>query len=387
MEVESKESLQFEILKNDGTIPTMKKLIDLKNIFARQLPKMPKEYIVRLIFDSKHESIVIKDNEDKIFGGVCYCIFNSVQLAEIVFLAIMSDRQIKGYGTKLMNHLKATMQARGISFLMTCADNLAIGYFKKQGFHKDILMPRELWKGYLKDYEGSTLMECLLDPEIDYINIGNFISAQKKCLIEFLKTKVENNTLYKGFMEIDWKNATSTKSQNRYDTLMNPEKIPGLKNSGFTFEEYQEILNLPRGTSFQSSCLKILDQMVAHKASWPFQHPVKKEEVPDYYDIIKEPIDFQTIRERINDGYYTNKRAFVADVKKIFVNARTYNVKNTIYYKYANELEKFADEVFINLKEENNFEKPEAMEVEGEQTVPHSNGEKHKKKSKKVKSK
>ena len=37
----------------------MKLLIDLKNIFARQLPKMPKEYIVKLVFDRNHESMVI----------------------------------------------------------------------------------------------------------------------------------------------------------------------------------------------------------------------------------------------------------------------------------------------------------------------------------------
>ena len=37
----------------------MKYLIDLKNIFARQLPKMPKEYIVKLVFDRNHESLVI----------------------------------------------------------------------------------------------------------------------------------------------------------------------------------------------------------------------------------------------------------------------------------------------------------------------------------------
>lgn len=29
----------------------MRFIIDLKNIFARQLPKMPKEYIVKLVLD------------------------------------------------------------------------------------------------------------------------------------------------------------------------------------------------------------------------------------------------------------------------------------------------------------------------------------------------
>lgn len=53
---------------------------------------MPKEYIVWLVFDYKHESIVVKDSNNVIFGGVCYCLFKSVQLSEIVFLAVNSDR-------------------------------------------------------------------------------------------------------------------------------------------------------------------------------------------------------------------------------------------------------------------------------------------------------
>ncbi len=43
----------------------MRLLIDLKNIFARQLPKMPKEYIVKLVFDRNHESMVILKVKNK----------------------------------------------------------------------------------------------------------------------------------------------------------------------------------------------------------------------------------------------------------------------------------------------------------------------------------
>lgn len=51
---------------------------------------MPKEYIIRLIFDQKHECLIVKKN-GKIFGGLCYCIFPHTAMVEIVFLAIMSD--------------------------------------------------------------------------------------------------------------------------------------------------------------------------------------------------------------------------------------------------------------------------------------------------------
>lgn len=122
-------------------------LINLKNIFSRQLPKMPKEYICKLIFDRKHEAIVIRKKTSKIIGGICFRVYEERKFAEIAFLAISAEEQIKGFGTKLMNQLKAEMQKRRINFLMTYADNLAIGYFKKQGFQKTILIPSEVWKG------------------------------------------------------------------------------------------------------------------------------------------------------------------------------------------------------------------------------------------------
>lgn len=94
--------------------------------------------------------------------------FPEVSLVEVVFLAISADFQIKGFGSLLMSELKAVLQEKKFRIMMTCADNLAIGYFKKQGFHKEILVDPVIYKGYLKDYEGSTLMEFIIEPNIDY---------------------------------------------------------------------------------------------------------------------------------------------------------------------------------------------------------------------------
>ena len=44
---------------DEENLYNMKLLTDLKNIIAKQLPKMPKEYIVRLVFDKHHESMII----------------------------------------------------------------------------------------------------------------------------------------------------------------------------------------------------------------------------------------------------------------------------------------------------------------------------------------
>lgn len=49
---------------------------------------MPKEYIVKLLFDRKHEAMVIRKNKTKIIGGICFRVFESQKFAEIVFLAV-----------------------------------------------------------------------------------------------------------------------------------------------------------------------------------------------------------------------------------------------------------------------------------------------------------
>jgi histone acetyltransferase len=74
-----------------------------------------------------------------------------------------------------------------------------------------------------------------------------------------------------------------------------------------------------------------------HADAWPFKEPVDAREVPDYYDIIKDPIDLRTISRRLDsEQYFITLDMFVADMKRMFSNARTYNSPDTIYYKCTN---------------------------------------------------
>ncbi len=103
---EQANQITFRVIRNDQNHENLKFLLDLKNIFARQLPKMPKEYIVKLVFDRNHESMIILRNNSKVVGGICFREFKQERFAEIAFLAITSTEQIKGFGTRLMNKLK-----------------------------------------------------------------------------------------------------------------------------------------------------------------------------------------------------------------------------------------------------------------------------------------
>jgi histone acetyltransferase len=126
---------------------------------------MPREYIVRLVFDKRHKSFAICLN-GRIIGGICYRPYKEQRFGEIAFCAISATEQVRGFGTSLMNHLKKYVQMENLEYFLTYADNYAIGYFQKQGFSKTIAMPKERWFGYIKDYDGGTLMECYIHPGI-----------------------------------------------------------------------------------------------------------------------------------------------------------------------------------------------------------------------------
>lgn len=58
---------------------------------------------------------------------------DSQRFGEIAFCAITADEQVKGYGTRLMNHLKQfAREEDGLTHFLTYADNNAVGYFIKQ---------------------------------------------------------------------------------------------------------------------------------------------------------------------------------------------------------------------------------------------------------------
>jgi len=83
-------------------------LSGLKNIFQTQLPEMPKQYIGRLVYDRNHLSVAIVRPPSAVLGGICIRPFVEQSFAEIVFAAVKSEEQVKGYGSRLMSYLKVT---------------------------------------------------------------------------------------------------------------------------------------------------------------------------------------------------------------------------------------------------------------------------------------
>ncbi|XP_040042499.2 CREB-binding protein isoform X1 [Gasterosteus aculeatus] len=82
--------------------------------------------------------------------------------------------------------------------------------------------------------------------------------------------------------------------------------------------------------------------------SLPFRQPVDPMllGIPDYFDIVKCPIDLSTIKRKLDTGQYQEPWQYVEDVWLMFNNAWLYNRKTSRVYKYCSKLaEVFESEI------------------------------------------
>lgn len=296
--------------------------------------------------------------------------------------------QVKGFGTRLMNKLKDHCKKGGYKYFLTYADNNAIGYFKKQGFHKNIKMPKEKYKEYIKDYDGGTLMEAEIDSKIDYCNLSEILKQQKDCIVKYsqkylnvkkkrtyqqfedeLKKKgIDINTIINNINDnddnmnkiniISDSSSSIDEKNNTNNDLEIPKElfdcIPGVKEAGWTYEEYKlqcEKEKQGENANFLTQCRNIINKLKSQEKSREFREPVDEKHAPGYSQKISEPMDLSTLEKELESGKYKNKSMFENDLRKIFNNARIYNGPNTHYFKNANFLENFIENDLKKLKD------------------------------------
>uniref|UniRef100_A0AAY4CCS3 Protein polybromo-1 n=1 Tax=Denticeps clupeoides TaxID=299321 RepID=A0AAY4CCS3_9TELE len=127
-------------------------------------------------------------------------------------------------------------------------------------------------------------------------------------------------------------------------------------------EEGEDTLENPGNSTEEEtppSCLKeIFEQLLEAVVSFTdpsgrlvselFQKVPSKLHYPDYYAIIKEPIDLRTIAQRIQSGSYKSIGAMAKDIDLLTKNAKTYNEPGSQVFKDANLIKK----IFIQRKNE-----------------------------------
>ncbi|XP_026555873.1 bromodomain testis-specific protein [Pseudonaja textilis] len=135
--------------------------------------------------------------------------------------------------------------------------------------------------------------------------------------------------------------------------LFDTRKSSGIKMAASN-PQHVTILNPPppnyiniEGTGCLTNQLQYLQRTVMkamwrHNFSWPFHHPVDVEalKLPDYYNIVKEPMDLTTIQKRLEHQYYTCAAECIENFKTMFANCYLYNKPNDDIVFMAQELEK-----------------------------------------------
>ncbi|XP_045690870.1 bromodomain-containing protein 1 isoform X2 [Phyllostomus hastatus] len=79
----------------------------------------------------------------------------------------------------------------------------------------------------------------------------------------------------------------------------------------------------------------VLDQLQDKDPARIFARPVSLKEVPDYLDHIKQPMDFATMRKRLEAQGYRSLLEFEEDFDLIVDNCMRYNAKDTVFYRAA----------------------------------------------------
>uniref|UniRef100_A0A7S2M9F7 histone acetyltransferase n=1 Tax=Skeletonema marinoi TaxID=267567 RepID=A0A7S2M9F7_9STRA len=349
------DNIRTAIVINNGTRTNLIRLIGLKSLFARQLPKMPKEYIARLVFDRRHKSLAIlssdpekKDCDDEIIGGICYRAYPEMRFAEIAFCAVSASQQVKGYGTKLMNLLKMHAVTEGIEFFITYADNYAIGYFKKQGFTKAVSMPKGRYQGLIKDYDGGTIMECYVHPTIDFTRVPEMIQAQKEFILQRIRagTAKSDKVVYPP-LPPDFYAGQDVKSRAEKGAAERSLAIPGVSEAGWTMADLMASTRDAKDSDkkkhqLKSDLLALVSKVQDQQYSWCFRDPVDTNEVKDYLDVVGDPIDLKTMEKRIRRGdWYKTKHMLFSDMMKMVNNCKLYNGEGNTYYDCAVSLEKY----------------------------------------------
>lgn len=105
-----------------------------------------------------------------------------------------------------------------------------------------------------------------------------------------------------------------------------PQSLPGLEQTSWQPTAPQ--CTMAGEAKPLSACLQYVVNVVeAHDDAWPFWSSVSVSDAPDYYDIIKYPLDLSMIKTRLHQvpPFYVSLDMLRADICRMCENCRLYN--------------------------------------------------------------
>ncbi|GAA5890246.1 hypothetical protein JCM8208_002750 [Rhodotorula glutinis] len=102
---------------------------------------------------------------------------------------------------------------------------------------------------------------------------------------------------------------------------LNPDELKRL-----IIEASEAVDDKSAANDFQETLERIVNEIRnTTEHSGPFLQKVRKADVPDYYDVIKRPMDLATLLKKVKQQSYRTKKAFAEDLDLIWSNCLHYN--------------------------------------------------------------
>lgn len=85
--------------------------------------------------------------------------------------------------------------------------------------------------------------------------------------------------------------------------------------------------NAPIYYHWEKVSARMMQTLMRNPKAWIFQEPVEPARlgIHDYFEIIKNPMDFSTIKQKLKEHQYLNMKNFLEDVELVFNNCVLYN--------------------------------------------------------------
>ncbi|EDO44814.1 predicted protein, partial [Nematostella vectensis] len=114
-------------------------------------------------------------------------------------------------------------------------------------------------------------------------------------------------------------------------------------------QETRHHINRKQQSKDMAPCRTILAEMEKHDDAWPFLIPVNAKQFPEYYKIIRKPMDFHTMKIKLRDYQYSSPQEFAQDSRLVFANCEEFNEDDSEVGQAGKRLSKFFESRWSDL--------------------------------------
>ncbi|KAI7732318.1 hypothetical protein M8C21_010057 [Ambrosia artemisiifolia] len=182
---------------------------------------------------------------------------------------------------------------------------------------------------------------------VQVISLSKLSSFERKELESRLKRELEQVRIFQRNIDEGLSPTSCSAGQRKtipeFSRSIKKRGPPGLNGNGGTKLKKAVLPPATGNAMLMKQCETLLNRLMGHNFGWVFNTPVDVValKIPDYYTVIKHPMDLGTVKTKLNSGRYVDPWGFAADVRLTFSNAMTYNPRGNDVHIMAETLSKF----------------------------------------------